>query len=169
MAYGLASIVILLDNDAADSTLLAGADTFFNAIGGAGSSNALQLRYTGELPLFPSIASVPFSCATLLTRQPPLSDVPIVQSASMQQQEYVDVRGAGFTSSLDGLWCRVGTFGPLLGEWISPTRALCPVSMSAQANTPIQVRVGNTADDWSASYAEFTMQGTHISHAELKK
>jgi len=60
MAYGLAPIVILLDNDAADSTLLAGADTFFNAIGGAGSSNALQLRYTGELPLFPSIAICSF-------------------------------------------------------------------------------------------------------------
>ena len=58
MAAGLASIAVVLDAEMVAAQMDGDpvVQTAFSAAGGAGTSNALQLRYTGELPAWCSCA-----------------------------------------------------------------------------------------------------------------
>ncbi len=153
----VASVAVHLDTAVPLTASGADAGVAAHVSGGAGGSNAMQLRFTG--------ANCSRATACDHRPQPPLSalalcfclaELPSVLAVtSTPGGSSVTVRGSGFAPTLDGPWCRVGTLGPLSAEWLGPSHIVCPVPHLAFSTTARSVQVSNNGADFASARGIF--------------
>jgi len=118
---------------------------------GGGGSNPLLLRFAG------AAASHCSSQSAVNSR--PSADPPLVTTAKPASPGMALVQGSGFSAAFDGIWCRVGTFGPLAAQWLSPTRVHCPIPLLGAEPQVLAVRVSNDGSEFSHDAAMLQIDG----------